>query len=66
MVEADSHLNLLPPSMSDIYKVFKHIHMLSIGIRYQPYTLIPPTNLAQILRIYVVTCGVKMMSLGHG
>ena len=37
MVEADSHLNLLSPSMSDIYKVFKHIHMLSIGIRYQPY-----------------------------
>jgi hypothetical protein len=131
MVEADSHLSLLPPSISDIYKAFQHIdvlsigieqqpytviatnttclrfwgsgwhmcsqndvitswlrltatsncfphpcqtytkclstcHMLSIGVRYQPYTLIPPTNLAQILRIYVVTCRVKMLSLRHG
>ncbi len=32
MFEADSHLNLLPPSILDIYKVFEHIDMLSIGI----------------------------------
>ncbi len=32
MVEADSHLKLLPTSMLDIYKVFEHIDMLSIGI----------------------------------
>ena len=32
MVEADSHLKLLPPSILDIYKVFKHIDKLSIGI----------------------------------
>ncbi len=32
MVEADSHLKLLPLSMLDIYKVFEHIDMLSIGI----------------------------------
>ena len=32
MVEADSHLNLLPPSILDIYKVFEHIDMMSIGI----------------------------------
>jgi hypothetical protein len=32
MVEADSHLKLLPASTLDIYKVFEHIHMLSIGI----------------------------------
>jgi hypothetical protein len=25
MVEADSHLKLLPPSILDIYKVFEHI-----------------------------------------
>jgi hypothetical protein len=41
MVEADSHLKLLPTSMLDMYKVFKHIDMLSIGIQYQPYTVIP-------------------------
>ncbi len=32
IVEADSHLKLLPTSISNIYKVFKHIDMLSIGI----------------------------------
>jgi hypothetical protein len=37
MVEADSYLKLLPPSM---YKVFEHIAMLSMGIQYQPYTVI--------------------------
>jgi hypothetical protein len=28
MVEADSHLKLLPTSILDIYKVFEHIDML--------------------------------------
>ncbi len=32
MVVADSHIKLLPTSMIDIYKVFKHIGMLSMGI----------------------------------
>ncbi len=41
MVEADSHLNLLPTSILDIYKVLEHIDMLSICIQYQPYTVIP-------------------------
>ncbi len=41
MVEADSHLKLPPPSILDIYKVFEHIDMLSIGIWKQPYTVIP-------------------------
>jgi hypothetical protein len=41
MVEADSHLKLLPASILDIYKVFEHINMLSMGIQYQPYTVIP-------------------------
>jgi hypothetical protein len=40
-VRADSHLKLLPTSISDIYKVFEHIDMQSIGIKYQPYTVIP-------------------------
>ncbi len=30
--EADSHLKLLPTSILDIYKMFEHIEMLSIGI----------------------------------
>jgi hypothetical protein len=41
MVEADSHLKLLPTSILDICKVFAHIDMLSMGIQYQPYTVIP-------------------------
>ena len=41
MVEADSHLKLLPTSILDIYKVFEHIDILSMGIQYQPYTVIP-------------------------
>ncbi len=41
MVEADSCLKLLPKSKLDIYKVFEHIDMLSMGIQYQPYTGIP-------------------------
>ncbi len=32
MVDADSQLKLLPPSILDIHKVFVHIDMLSIGI----------------------------------
>jgi hypothetical protein len=32
MVEADSHLKLLPASILNIYKVFEHINILSIGI----------------------------------
>ncbi len=38
MVEADSHLKPLPPSILDIYKVFEHIDMLSKGIQLQPHT----------------------------
>jgi hypothetical protein len=41
MVEADSQLKLLPTSILDIYKVFEHIDIMSIGIKYQPYTVIP-------------------------
>jgi hypothetical protein len=41
MVETDSHLKLLPTSILDIYNVFEHIDMLSIGIKQQPYTVIP-------------------------
>ncbi len=41
MVEAASHLKLLPTSILDIYKVFEHIGMLSTGIQYQLYTVIP-------------------------
>ncbi len=34
MVEADSHIKLLPTSILDICKVFEHIGMLSMGIKY--------------------------------
>jgi hypothetical protein len=33
VVEAGSHLKLLPTSILDIYSVFEHIDMLSIGIQ---------------------------------
>ena len=39
MVEADSHLRLLPTSIWDIYKVFEHIDMLSIDVWLKPYTV---------------------------
>ncbi len=64
MVEADSHLKLFPTSILDIYKVIEHIDMLSMGIKYQSYIVIP-THLAQILRFWV-TCWFKMMWLCHG
>jgi hypothetical protein len=41
MDEADRHLKLLPTSILDIYEVFEHIDMLSMGIQDQPYTVIP-------------------------
>jgi hypothetical protein len=41
MVDADGHLKLLPTSILDTYKVIEHIDMLSMGIQYQPYTVIP-------------------------
>jgi hypothetical protein len=33
MVDADSHLKLLPTSMLDMHKVFEHIDIMSIGIQ---------------------------------
>jgi hypothetical protein len=33
MVEADSQHKLLPTSISDIYEMFEHIDMLSMGIQ---------------------------------
>ena len=41
MVEADSHLKPLPPSILETYKVIEHIDMLFKGTQYQPCTLIP-------------------------
>ncbi len=41
MIEADSHLKLLPTSISNMCKVFEHIDMLSTCIQYHPYTVIP-------------------------
>jgi hypothetical protein len=41
MVEADSHLKLLPTFMLAIYKGLEHIDMMSIDIQQQPYTVIP-------------------------
>ncbi len=43
MVEAYSHLKLLLASILNMYKVFEHIDMLSIGVGQQPCTVIHPT-----------------------
>jgi hypothetical protein len=61
MVKADSQLKLLPVSILDIYKVFEHITMLSMGIvaALQSYT--HTTYLAQIL-VFWVTCGVNSLT----
>ena len=63
MVEADSHLKLLPASI--IYKLFEHIDMLSIAVYSSSHTQFYLTYLAQILGLWL-TRGVKMMSLRHG
>ncbi len=59
MVDADSHLKLLSTSILDTFNVIEHIDMLSVGIKYQPYTVIP-TLLGSDFG-FLVTCGVKMM-----
>ncbi len=41
MVDADSHLKLLPTSILDIYNVIEHIDIISMTIQYHPYTVIP-------------------------
>ncbi len=41
MVKADSHLKLLPTSILDTYQVIEYIYMLSMGIQYHPYTVLP-------------------------
>jgi hypothetical protein len=53
MVEADSHLKLLTPYILNIYKVFEHIDMLSIGIQ-QPYRVMF-TLLGSILRAGILS-----------
>ncbi len=75
MVEASILFKLLLASTLDMYKVFEHIDMLSIDILSNNLKQFYPPYLAQILGYVVtcaqfvgfcVTCGVKMMSLGHG
>ncbi len=41
MVGSDSRLKLLPTSIYDTYNVIEHIDMLSMGIQYHPYTVVP-------------------------
>ena len=41
MVDADSHFKPLLPSLLNIYKIVEHIEILSTGIQFQSYTVIP-------------------------
>jgi hypothetical protein len=54
MFEADNHHKLLTTPILDIIKVFGHIDMLSIGIQYHPYTVIP--SLLSLDLGFLVTC----------
>ncbi len=63
MIEADTHLKLFPPYILDLCKVFEHIDVLSVGIRYSLIQLYPH-YLGQIWA-FRVTCGVKMMAWCH-
>jgi hypothetical protein len=65
IVEADSCLKLLPASILDIYKVFEQINILSIVIRYQPYTVVP-TLIGSDFGALGHLCGVKIVSVHHG
>ena len=56
MVDADSHLKLLPTSTLDTYKTIEHIDMLSMAIQYQPYTGIPTTHPAWLRFRGVCVC----------
>jgi hypothetical protein len=64
MVEADSHLKLLPSSILDTYKMFEHINMLSMGDSSSLTQL--STQLGLDLGALGHLCIVKMMSLRHG
>ncbi len=55
MVEADSHLKLLPASTSYIDTVFEHIAMLSMGMQQYPLTVIP-TQLGSYLGVLGILC----------
>ena len=65
MVEAGSHLKLLPTSRFDIYNMFEHIERMSIGIQLHPYTVLP-ILLGTDFGVLGHLCGFKMMSLRHG
>jgi hypothetical protein len=41
MVDADSHLKLLPTSILNTYNLIEYIDMLSMGIQYHLYIVIP-------------------------
>jgi hypothetical protein len=61
MVDADSHLKLLPTSILDTYKVIKHITLICYPWAYSiTLTQLYPPYLTQILGFWV-TCGVKIM-----
>ncbi len=48
MVDADSHFKPLLPSLLNIYKIVEHIEILSTGIQFQSYTVIPTILLCDV------------------
>jgi hypothetical protein len=66
MIEANSHLKLLPTSILDTYKMPENIDMLSICIQQQPYTVIPTLLLGSNFGVLGHLCEVKMLSVCHG
>ncbi len=66
MVEADSHLKLLPTCILDINKVYEQIDMLSMSTQYQPYTVIPTLLLGSDFGVLGHLWSQKMIWLCHG
>ncbi len=53
MVEAVNHHLLHPTSILEVYKVFKYLHMLWMGIWVHHYTVIPVRVGAEFWKIVV-------------
>ncbi len=52
-LEAVNHQLVRPTSILDVYKVFKHLHMLWMGICVHPYTVIPVQVVGKFWKIGV-------------
>ena len=67
MVESGNHYSLHPTSILEAYNMFKHHHMLWMGIWVHPYTVITCAGGGQILEDWgkaELICAVVMVEVG--